>query len=47
MGNLDFNPMFKDLNDSVDNTDAPVNYLTDPNEVRVISWYLATQYLER
>ena len=47
MGNLDFNPMFKDLNDSEDNTDAPVNYLTDPNEVRVISWYLATQYLER
>ena len=47
MGNLDFNPMFKDLNESENNTDAPTNYLTDPNEVRVISWYLATQYLER
>ena len=47
MGNLDFNPMFNDLNETVDNTDAPANYLTDPNEVRVISWYLATQYLER
>jgi len=47
MGNLDFNPMFNDLNESVDNTDAPSNYLTDPNDVRVISWYLATQYLQR
>jgi hypothetical protein len=25
MGNLDFNPMFNDLNESVDNTDAPSN----------------------
>ncbi|MDP7535993.1 MAG: hypothetical protein QF766_04395, partial [Candidatus Poseidoniia archaeon] len=47
MGNLEFNPMFSDLNESVDNTAAPANYLTDPNEVRVISWYLATQYLVR
>ena len=47
MGNLEFNPMFNDLNESVDNTEAPANYLTDPNEVRVISWYLATQYLVR
>ena len=39
--------MFSDLNESVDNTAAPANYLTDPNEVRVISWYLATQYLVR
>jgi len=46
-GNLEFNPLFKDLNESADNTAAPANYLTDPNEVRVISWYLATQYLER
>ena len=36
MGNLEFNPLFKDLNESAENTDAPANYLTDPNEVRVI-----------
>tara|TARA_B100000767_G_C19744703_1_gene527896 strand:+ start:157 stop:2034 length:1878 start_codon:yes stop_codon:yes gene_type:complete len=47
MGNLDENPMFANLNKTSDNTDAPSSYLNDSNEVRVISWNLATQYLER
>ena len=47
MGNLDFNPMFKDLNDSEDNIGEPENFLSNSDEVRVISWSLASQYLER
>lgn len=46
-GELEFNDTFKALNDTEDNTaDADV-FLTDSKDVRVISWDLATQYLQR
>jgi len=46
-GNLDFNPTFKALNDTEDNTEDSNVFLTDYTDVRVISWDLATQYLQR
>jgi hypothetical protein len=46
-GKLDFNPTFEALNDSEDNTEDAETYLTDFGDVRVISWDLATQYLQR
>ena len=46
-GNLDFNPTFASLNDSAENTGEPDAILTDSQEVRVISWDLATEYLQR
>lgn len=47
MGNLGYNPMFADLNESVDNTAAPSDVLTDAQDVRVVSWNLAVEYLQR
>ena len=46
-GNLDFNPTFKALNDTEGNTEDADTYLTQYGDVRVISWDLATQYLQR
>jgi len=46
-GNLDFNPTFEALNETEGNTADADTYLTDYGDVRVISWDLATQYLQR
>jgi len=46
-GDLDFNPTFESLNDTADNAGEPNAMLTDSQEVRVISWDLATEYLQR
>lgn len=46
-GNLDFNPTFEQLNDTQDNTGDAEMYLTNYNDIRVISWDLATDYLQR
>ncbi len=46
-GNLDFNPVFNDLNATENNDKDADVHLTDIGDVRVISWNLATQYLQR
>jgi len=46
-GNVDFNPTFNALNETDDNTADSEAFLTDYTDVRVISWDLATQYLQR
>ena len=46
-GDLDFNPTFASLNETADNTGEPTAILTQSQEVRVISWGLATEYLQR
>ncbi len=46
-GQLEFNDTFKALNDTEDNTADAKVFLTDSKDVRVISWDLATQYLQR
>jgi hypothetical protein len=40
------NPLYDSLNENVVKGENP-NTLEDPNEVRVVSWLLATQYLQR
>lgn len=46
-GDLDFNPTYESLNESAKNTGSPDVVLEDGQEVRVISWALATEYLQR
>jgi len=46
-GNLDFNPTFEDLNETENNIEDADTFLSHYSDVRVISWDLATQYLQR
>lgn len=47
MGGLEYNPIYSDLQETVDNTDDAQFVLEDAQEARVISWNLATEYLQR
>ena len=46
-GDLESNPTFRQLNETGSNTGDADTFLTGHNDVRVISWDLATQYLQR
>ena len=46
-GNCDYNPVFKQLNDSEKNTKDCEISIINSGEIRLVSWQLATEYLER
>lgn len=46
-GNCEYDPIFKQLNDTEKNTDECEISIINSGEIRLVSWQLATEYLQR